>query len=100
MLRPIENAFRDRRRLDGVWRFVADARGRGSAENWQGGTLRGAVEMPVPASFNDIYPDAALRDLVGDVWYQREIVIPFGWTGMRVMLRFDFGHASRASLVG
>ena len=89
MLRPIENAYRDCRRLDGIWRFVADQNGLGTAGNWQLQRLENAIEMPVPASFNDIYPDAALRDHVGDVWYQRDILIPKGWIDQRIGLRFD-----------
>jgi len=45
--------------------------------------------MPVPASYNDIYPDAALRDHVGDAWYQTVVRVPRGWDGQRVVLRFD-----------
>jgi beta-glucuronidase len=45
--------------------------------------------MPVPASFNDLVTDAAERDHVGDVWYQRQILVPAGWRGRRVMLRLD-----------
>ena len=45
--------------------------------------------MPVPASYNDIYPDAALRDHVGDAWYQTLARVPAGWAGERIVLRFD-----------
>jgi beta-glucuronidase len=45
--------------------------------------------MPVPASYNDIFPDAAMRDHVGDVWYQTTVRIPERWTGERIVLRFD-----------
>jgi beta-glucuronidase len=45
--------------------------------------------MPVPASFNDLVTDAAERDHVGDIWYQREIFVPPGWHGRRVVLRCD-----------
>jgi hypothetical protein len=29
--------------------------------------------MAVPASFNDIAADAAVRDYFGDLWYQRTV---------------------------
>ena len=35
-----------------------------------GGPLPGELEMPVPASYNDLFPDTAIRDHVGDAWYQ------------------------------
>ena len=45
--------------------------------------------MPVPASYNDIPVDAAVRDHVGDAWYQTTVRVPRGWAGQRVVLRFD-----------
>ena len=38
-------------------------------------------EMAVPASFNDIAADAAVRDHFGDVWYQTTVRVPRGWDG-------------------
>ena len=32
--------------------------------------------MPVPASYNDIFADAAVHDHVGDVWYQTLVRVP------------------------
>ncbi len=45
--------------------------------------------MPVPASYNDIYPDETIRDHVGDAWYQTEVRVPASWAEQRVVLRFD-----------
>ena len=76
MLRPKDTATRERKALDGLWRFALDARGAGRRERWWAGPLAGAREMPVPASYNDIYPEAALRDHVGDAWYQTRVRVP------------------------
>ena len=89
MLRPQDTATRERKRLDGLWRFALDPGAAGRRERWWEGPLAGAREMPVPASYNDIYPDAALRDHVGDAWYQTLVRVPAGWAGQRVVLRFD-----------
>ena len=89
MLRPIENATRERKSLNGIWRFTADPDCLGQAARWWTRDLPGWRDMPVPASFNDIYPEAALRDHVGDAWYQTELRIPRGWAGQRIVLRFD-----------
>lgn len=51
--------------------------------------------MPVPASYNDITQDAALRDFVGWVWYEREVLVPARWIadeGTRVVLRVGSAH--------
>ena len=88
MLRPQENPFRDAKRLDGLWDFVPDPDGVGRTEGWWRGPLAGAVRMAVPSAYNDVFVDAPIHDLVGDVWYQREVVVPAGWDG-RVLLRFD-----------
>jgi len=45
--------------------------------------------MAVPASFNDIAVDAAVRDYFGDVWYQTTVRVPRGWDGRRVVLHFE-----------
>jgi beta-glucuronidase len=89
MLRPQDTATRERKRLDGLWRFALDPGAAGRRGHWWAGSLAGAREMPVPASYNDIYPDAALRDHVGDAWYQTLARVPAGWAGERIVLRFD-----------
>ena len=81
MLRPIDTATRERKALDGLWRFALDARGAGRRERWWAGPLAGAREMPVPASYNDIFPEAELRDHVGDAWYQTSVRVPARWAG-------------------
>ena len=45
--------------------------------------------MAVPASFNDITADAALRDYFDDVWYQTSVWVPRGWQGRRIVLHFE-----------
>lgn len=89
MLRPLDTATRERKSLAGLWDFQLDAAGDGRAQRWWTSVLPEAVTMPVPASFNDIVPDPAYRDHVGDVWYQTTAVVPRGWADQRVMLRVD-----------
>lgn len=51
--------------------------------------------MPVPASYNDITQDPTLRDFIGWVWYEREVVVPVRWVadeGKRVVLRVGSAH--------
>ena len=71
MLRPKDTATRERKSLDGLWRFAL-RRARASAGPRSGGTARSpdAREVAVPASYNDLFADPAARDHVGDVWYQ------------------------------
>jgi beta-glucuronidase len=93
MLKPIENAARERKALGGLWRFCVDADGRGSSQSWWQAPLAqsGAQvrDIAVPASYNDLFPDAAIRDHVGDVWYQTEVRASSAWLDQRVVLRFD-----------
>src|SRR3954465_1401255 len=89
MLRPQDSATRERRRLDGLWRFAVDPAGAGREGGWQRGLLADAREVPVPASYNDVFADPAIRDHVGDAWYQTTVRVPRGWAGQRVVLRFD-----------
>jgi beta-glucuronidase len=89
MLRPQDSPTRERKRLDGLWRFALDPAGSGREAGWWRGPLRDARDVPVPASYNDLFADAAVRDHVGDAWYQTTVRVPRGWTGQRMVLRFD-----------
>jgi beta-glucuronidase len=89
MLRPQDNAYRETKPLDGLWAFATDAEGVGRAEEWWRRALAGARLVPVPASYNDLFADQAIHDHVGDVWYQRDVVVPRGWSGQRIVLRLD-----------
>src|SRR4051812_20460373 len=89
MLRPQDGPTRERKNLNGLWRFRLDPAGEGRAAGWWRSPLADARDMPVPASYNDIPADAAVRDHVGDAWYQTVVRVPRGWAGQRVVLRFD-----------
>jgi len=86
MLRPQAGPTRELVNLDGLWRFAIDS---AVAESPWSGTLATSLEAAVPASYNDQFADAAIRDHVGWVWYQRTVRVPRGWAGERVFLRFD-----------
>jgi beta-glucuronidase len=88
VLAPRDTPTRERRSLDGLWRFALDHGGEGRAGRWWEGPLPRAVEMPVPASYNDVLPDRAMRDHVGEAWYERSFLCPRSWEGQRVVLRF------------
>ncbi|MFD0662954.1 glycoside hydrolase family 2 TIM barrel-domain containing protein [Thermocatellispora tengchongensis] len=54
-----------------------------------GRPLDTTLEAAVPASYNDLFTDSAIRDHVGWAWYQRQVRVPRGWAGERVVLRVD-----------
>jgi beta-glucuronidase len=89
MLRPIDTATRERKRLCGLWRFALDPEGAGRRERWFERPLPGNREAPVPASYNDLFADTAARDHVGDAWYQTGVRVPARWAGERIVLRLD-----------
>jgi beta-glucuronidase len=89
MLAPRESRSRECRRLDGLWRFRFDPGTEGTTGRWWQEPLRGAREMAVPASYNDLVTDAGEREHVGDVWYQRDVQVPAAWEGQRIVLRCD-----------
>ena len=89
MLRPQDTATRERKSLNGLWRFALDPDGAGRTDGWFRGPLPDAREMAVPASFNDITADPAVRDYFGDVWYQTTARVPRGWDGQRIVLHFE-----------
>ena len=88
MLAPKDTPTRDRRSLDGLWRFLLDPDAIGRRDRWWEKLPAEAVEMPVPSSYNDVYPDPAYRDHVGDAWYETTFRVPPGWTGRHITIRF------------
>jgi beta-glucuronidase len=89
MLRPQDSATRERKNLNGLWQFALDPDAQGQTDRWYADPLADAREMAVPASFNDIAANAAVRDYFGDVWYQRTAWVPRGWAGQRIVLHFE-----------
>ncbi|MGV0836345.1 beta-glucuronidase [Mycolicibacterium thermoresistibile] len=89
MLAPRDTPTRERKSLNGLWRFAIDRDGVGREAQWWAGPLPGAREVPVPASYNDVFADAEIHDHVGDAWYQTTVWVPARWTGQRIVLRFD-----------
>jgi beta-glucuronidase len=97
MLPPRDTATRERKSLDGLWRFALDAEGTGRRHGWWERPLAGAREIPVPSSYNDLFPEAEVHGHVGDVWYQATMRVPRGWSGERIVLRF--GSATHRAVV-
>lgn len=89
MLRPQDTSTRERKNLDGIWLFRLDAESAGRDKRWYAGPLADAGDMAVPASFNDVSADAAVKDYFGDIWYQRTVRVPRGWDGQRIVLHFE-----------
>ncbi|XP_077360838.1 beta-glucuronidase [Festucalex cinctus] len=101
MLFPRESSSREVKDLSGLWSFRADEspnRNQGFEKAWYKSRLAETgpvMDMPVPASFNDITQDPKLRDFIGWVWYEREVVVPSRWftdEGTRVVLRVGSAH--------
>jgi beta-glucuronidase len=97
MLRPQDSSTRERKSLNGFWDFRLDSEGDGRAARWFSRPLPDSRQMAVPASFNDIAADAAVRDYFGDVWYQTSVWVPRGWQGRRIVLHF--GSATHRATV-
>src|SRR5215210_967410 len=89
MLAPRDTATRERKSLNGLWRFRLDAAGEGRVEGWWMQRLPRSREVPVPASYNDVFPEAEVHDHVGEAWYQTVARVPERWRGERIVLRFD-----------
>ncbi|KAM0548344.1 hypothetical protein ACHAO7_006770 [Fusarium culmorum] len=90
MLRPQANRARDLVSLDGVWNFaLAKSHDIETEKAWTK-RISPELQVPVPASYNDIFADETIRDHVGWVYYQRQAVVPRGWVAPhRVFLRVD-----------
>ncbi|OJJ97807.1 glycoside hydrolase family 2 protein [Aspergillus aculeatus ATCC 16872] len=86
MLKPRATATRELVSLDGIWNFALgdDQVGTSCVQ-----PLSPELQVPVPASYNDIFIDPRIRDHVGWVYYQRSVRVPRGWAGEKYFLRVD-----------
>jgi beta-glucuronidase len=89
MLKPQSSPTRELVNLDGLWAFKVDSDRTGETARWSEAALDNALEAPVPASYNDLFVDASIRNHVGWVYYQRSVRVPRGWTDGRVFVRID-----------
>lgn len=101
MLFPRDSPSREVKDVSGLWGFRADLsdnRNRGFEEQWFSRPLEETgpvIDMPVPSSYNDITQDAKIRDFVGWVWYEKEVLVPTRWIqdrGTRIVLRVGSAH--------
>ncbi|KAH7114281.1 glycoside hydrolase superfamily [Dendryphion nanum] len=88
MLKPQENATRELVSLDGLWNFEVINQVPDSESSWTR-PLSNKCQVPVPASYNDIFLDNDIRNHVGWVRYQRQVRIPKGWSNQRYFVRVD-----------
>lgn len=89
MLYPILTDSRCVMDLSGTWEFKRDADGKGFEEKWYASSLDDAINMPVPASYNELTEDEQLREHYGWVFYQRTVSVPVIYRTQRVMLRME-----------
>nr|XP_048679663.1 beta-glucuronidase [Caretta caretta]XP_048679664.1 beta-glucuronidase [Caretta caretta]XP_048679665.1 beta-glucuronidase [Caretta caretta] len=102
MLYPRESASRELKELNGIWSFRADfseQRDQGFVQQWYRKPLRQSgpvIDMPVPASFNELTQNPNLRKYTGWVWYEKEVLLPRSWLpnalNTRVVLRVGSAH--------
>ncbi|KAH3904724.1 hypothetical protein HBH56_228390 [Parastagonospora nodorum] len=88
MLRPQPTATREVVSLDGLWNFDIVRSIPSEDYNWTS-RLSDKTQVPVPASYNDIFLDYDTRNHVGWVKYQRKVRIPNGWAKSRYFVRCD-----------
>ncbi|WP_191016653.1 beta-glucuronidase [Treponema zioleckii] len=90
MLYPVMTSSRLLCDLSGIWNFKIDKKSSGFDENWAGSVLSESRTIAVPASYNDLFDEAEIRDHWGWVFYQRNFSLPaFVRSSQRVVLRCD-----------
>lgn len=89
MLKPQANGIRELVSLDGVWNFaIGQSLDIDQERTWES-RIPSTLQVPVPASFNDIFIEPSIRNHVGWVYYQKYLTVPLTWAGQRYFLRFD-----------
>lgn len=88
MLKPQSSVSRELISLDGLWKFSLVTGNLEQDRPWTR-PLDGALEAPVPASYNDVFVDPKIHDHVGWVCYQRHLRVPRGWTQDQYFVRIE-----------
>ena len=91
MLYPHPSRTRTVVDLSGVWNVNFDFKNEGLKKSWSKRVPKDR-EVAVPSSYNDLYTDLETHNHMGAVWYSRDFIVPAGWKGKAVHLRF--GSAS------
>ena len=86
-LKPQHTTTRELVNLDGLWKFALAAENEPS-KSWTA-VISKDLECPVPASYNDIFADRKIHDHVGWVLYQRDVIVPKGWSEERFLIRAE-----------
>lgn len=89
MLKPQTTGTREVQNLDGLWDFKVDFKDEGFSQAWAGKPLSTELQAAVPASYNELFTDPAIREHSGWVWYQRIVRVPRGWSNDRIFVRAD-----------
>jgi beta-glucuronidase len=87
-VRPQRTSSRELVNLDGLWKFALTSGPNDMAQPWTAPLPKG-LECPVPASYNDIFISREIHDHVGWVYYQREVIVPKGWSQERYLVRAE-----------
>ncbi len=84
MLYPIQNQFRNKLDMSGIWDFQPDPQEIGVTQGWYNG-LPAPRPIAVPGSWNEQYTDLFNYFDLG--WYLLRANVPQSWQGQRVFLR-------------
>lgn len=87
MLYPKENQTRQIKDLSGIWKFKIDKNNEGLDKRWFEKPLLDTIDMPVPASYNDITQYVEIRDHIGYAWYETYFFAHDFWKNQRIILR-------------
>jgi len=84
MLYPIQNNFRNKLDISGIWDFQTDPNEIGAENGWFSG-LPEARPIAVPGSWNEQYED--IFNYFGLSWYVKRTFISQCWRGERIFIR-------------
>jgi beta-glucuronidase len=87
-LKPQRTDTRELVNLDGLWKFSLASGPNDTAQPWTAPLPKG-LECPVPASYNDIFVNPEIHNHVGWVYYQRDVIVPKGWSQEQYLLRAE-----------
>ena len=87
-LYPRLTATRRIQDMCGTWDFQFDPESIGERDGWTKG-LPAPTDMPVPASFADVFTDKYSREYTGDFWYFTKLFVPGEWNDGNLDIRFD-----------
>lgn len=88
MLKLIENKYRTKKDISGLWEFKVDKDNEGENQKWYE-SFSGDYTIAVPGSWNEQLEAEGLMNYIGSAWYCKEFFLNYDASKNEIFVRID-----------